>query len=138
MLAEKTTFRVRYCETDQMGIVNNGVYPAWFEVGRSELFRKLSLSYSEFEKMGFFMPLVEMYIKFHYPAHYDEFITVNAMIKENPVSSVIVNYEIHNEGGKLIATGETKQAFIDAKTMRPIRIPEFLKKDFEQILSETC
>ena len=132
MFAEKTTIRVRYCETDQMGHANNGVYPAWFEVGRSELFRKLSMPYSEFEKKGIFMPLVEIYIKFHFPAHYDEIITVSTIVKKMPSVSVIVNYEIRNENGKLLATGETKQAFLDAKTMRPVRIPEFLREDIEK------
>jgi acyl-CoA thioester hydrolase len=91
MLSETTSFRVRYCETDQMGIVNNGVYPNWFEVGRTELFRKFSLSYSQFEKKGVYMPLVEMYVKFHSPAYYDEMVTVTATSKELPVTRVVVH-----------------------------------------------
>ena len=132
MLSEKTSIRVRYCETDQMGIVNNGVYPNWFEVGRTELFRKLAVPYSKFEKKGIFLPLVEMYIKFHFPTYYDEIVTVTATVKELPTTRVVVNYEIHNESGKLIASGETTQAFLDAKTMRPMRIPDFLKEDMEK------
>ena len=135
MFNEKTSFRVRYCETDQMGIVNNGVYPAWFEVGRTELFRNLSLAYSDFEKKGFFMPLVELYIKYHFPAYYDEMVTVTAMIKELPITRVVIHYEIHNEQGKLIVSGETTQACLDAKTMRPTRIPVFLREDMNRFLS---
>ena len=129
MFIEKTSLRARYCETDQMGHINNGVYPNWFEVGRTELFRRLKLPYSEFEKKGFFMPLVELHIKYHFPAYYDEIVTVTATIKEMPVTRIIVNYEIHNEAGKLLVTGETTQVFLDAKTMRPTRIPDFLKED---------
>jgi len=132
MLSEKTSFRVRYCETDQMGIVNNGVYPNWFEIGRIEMFRKLSLTYSELEKKGILMPLVEMYIKYHFPSYSDEIVTVTATVKELPTIRVVVSYEIHNEDGKLIASGETTQVFVDAKTMRPMRIPDFLKKDMEK------
>ena len=132
MFIEKTTCRVRYCETDQMGIVNNGVYPNWFEVGRTELFRQLALPYSEFEKKGFFMPLIEMHIKYHFPAYYDEIVTVTAMIRELPVTRVVIHYEIHNEKGKLIVTGETTQVFLDAITRRPTRIPDFLMEDMKR------
>jgi acyl-CoA thioester hydrolase len=137
MFIEKTSFRVRYCETDQMGVVNNGVYPSWFEVGRTELFRKFTLPYSEFEKKGIFLPLSELKIKYHFPAYYDELIMVTALLKEIPVIRVAIHYEIHNEKGKLIASGETTQAFLDAKTMRPTRIPAFLKEDMERYLSTT-
>ena len=137
MYSEKTSFRVRYCETDQMGVVNNGVYPSWFEVGRTELFRKLALPYSEFEKKGYFMPLAELRIKYHFPAYYDEMVTVTAWIKELPVIRVVINYEIHNEKGKLIASGETIQACLDAKTMRPTRIPAFLKEDMSRFINQS-
>jgi acyl-CoA thioester hydrolase len=115
-----------------MGIVNNGVYPNWFEVGRTELFRRLTLPYSEFEKKGFFLPLIELYIKYHFPAYYDEMVTVTATVSEMPVTRIVVHYEIHNENGKLIATGQTTQAFLDAKSMRPTRIPDFLREDMKR------
>jgi acyl-CoA thioester hydrolase len=134
MFIEKTSFRVRYCETDQMGIVNNGVYPNWFEVGRTELFRTFAMPYGEFEKRGYYLPLAELKIKYHYPAYYDEMVTVTATLKDMPISRVVVHYEIHNEQGKLIVSGETTQAFLDAKTMRPTRIPDFLREVMERYL----
>ncbi|MCL2074567.1 MAG: hypothetical protein FWH18_11645 [Marinilabiliaceae bacterium] len=75
------------------------------------------------------MSIVELHVKFIFPAFYDEIVTVTTMIKELPITRVVVFYEIHNEKEKLLVTGETTQVFLDAKTMRPTRIPDFLRED---------
>jgi acyl-CoA thioester hydrolase len=126
MLYNKSEIKVRYGETDQMGIVNNAVYPAWFEIGRTELFDDLQLPYSEMEKKGIMLPLSELHIKYHSPAYYGDTVIIETRVQKMPGVRIVFDYEIsHN--GHLITSGQTIQAFIDAATRRPIRIPEDLK-----------
>src|SRR5690554_3589596 len=122
MLKHTTKTRVRYGETDQMGIVNNAVYPSYFEVGRTEMFRELGLPYSKIEQEGTLLPLSELHIKYHLPAVYDEELTIETYIDEFPTSRIRFKYKIYNENGKLLVTGETVLAFLNGKTRRPTRI----------------
>ncbi|WP_016778447.1 acyl-CoA thioesterase [Anaerophaga thermohalophila] len=126
MLKHTTKIRVRYGETDQMGIVNNAVYSRYFEVGRTELFRHLGLPYSKIEQEGTLLPLSELHIKYHHPAVYDEELTIETYVEEFPAARIRFKYNIHNETGKLLVTGETVLAFLNSKTRRPTRIPQYL------------
>jgi acyl-CoA thioester hydrolase len=131
MLYNKTDIKVRYGETDQMGIVNNAVYPSWFEIGRTELFDDLQLPYSEMEKQGIMLPLSELHIKYHSPAYYGDTVTIETKVLKMPGVRIVFDYTIsHN--GRLITTGQTIQAFINAGTRRPIRIPEDLKNSLQK------
>jgi acyl-CoA thioester hydrolase len=127
MLKHTTKIRVRYGETDQMGIVNNAVYPSYFEVGRTEMFREIGLPYSTIEKEGIMLPLSELHIKYHRPAVYDEEVTIETYVDEYPTSRIRFKYNIFNETGKLLVSGETVLAFLNAETRRPTRIPQYLK-----------
>lgn len=132
MLQNITTFRVRYGETDQMGIVNNAVYASWFEVGRTEMFCELKFPYSEMEKRGLLLPLAELNVRYHSPAYYEDMLTITTTIDEMPAAKIRINYSISNQKGNLVATGYTIQAFVDAQTRRPMRIPGFLKDILSQ------
>ena len=126
MLYNKTQIKVRYGETDQMGIVNNAVYPSWFEIGRTELFDELKLPYSEREIQGFMLRLSELHIKYHSPAYYGDTVSIETSVKEMPGVRITFDYRVtHNE--RLIVSGQTVQAFISAETRRPIRIPDHLR-----------
>lgn len=129
MLTNTTSFRVRYGETDQMGIVNNAVYATWFEMGRTELFCEINLPYGKMEKTGLMLPVAELNIKYYLPAYYEDLITIITTISEMPASRVTIHYKIENSEGKSVASGYTIHAFLDATTRRPTRIPEFLKKE---------
>jgi acyl-CoA thioester hydrolase len=109
-----------------MGIVNNAVYPEYFEVGRTELFRFLGLPYSKIEQEGTLLPLSELHIKYHHPAVYDEELTIETYVEEFPKARIRFKYKIYNETGKLLVTGETVLAFLHYKTRRPTRIPQYL------------
>lgn len=134
MLLNNTAFRVRYGETDQMGIVNNAVYATWFEMGRTELFCEINLPYGKMEKIGLMLPVAELNVKYHSPAYYEDLLTINTSITEMPTSRITINYVICNETGKRIASGYTVHAFVDAQSRRPTRIPEFLKVQLAQFL----
>ncbi len=131
MIKNRTEIRVRYGETDQMGIVNNAVYPRYFEVGRTMMFRELGFSYKKMEQADILIPLSDIYIKYHSPAYYDDVLTLTTELREMPAARIKFDYTIHNPKGKLITSGYSIQAFINAKTRRPMRIPEVVKELLE-------
>jgi len=127
MIKNTTKIRVRYGETDQMGIVNNAVYPTYYEIGRTMMFRELGFPYKQMEKEGVLIPLSDLYVKFHFPAHYDEELTLVTLLKEMPSARIRFDYEIYNSKGKLINQGYSIQAFINSESRRPIRAPHSIK-----------
>lgn len=122
----KTQLRVRYGETDKMGVVYYGNYPLYFEVGRTDLMREFGLTYRNIEEEGIILPVVSLNVKYYRPAHYDDLLTITTTIREMPAVKIIFDYQIHNEEGELIAEGDTILVFTDNNTRRPRRAPEKL------------
>lgn len=109
------SIRVRYSETDQMKIVYNANYLDWFEIARTELCRKWGRPYTEWEKNGLMLPVVEAYCRYKHPARYDDEIELWARITELKYHSVKFDYRIELSGcGKLLAEGWTKHGCTDA------------------------
>lgn len=125
MLQSDTKFRVRYAETDQMGVVYYGNYLQYYEVGRVELMRVLGTSYKQMEDRGVMMPVRSASLSYNRPALYDEELTIRTIIKELPSSRMQFFYEIYNEAGVLIHTGDSTLVFVDKQTRRPCRCPEW-------------
>lgn len=123
--------RVRYAETDQMGYVYYGNYAAYYEVARTEMLRVTGISYKDLEAMGIMMPVVEMYIKYHQPAKYDELLTIKITIKERPSVRIVFDYEVFDESGKLLNTGVTHLVFVDMVKNRPCKPPEIFNSKLE-------
>jgi acyl-CoA thioester hydrolase len=115
----------RYSETDQMGYVYYGNYAAYYEQVRSESMRGLETSYPEMEQRGVMLPCTEMHIKYLKAARYDELLTVKMTLTEMPVTRLFHSYEIYNEQGELLNKGTTVLVFVDSKTMKPCRCPEW-------------
>jgi acyl-CoA thioester hydrolase len=101
-----TSLRVRYAETDAMGIVHHAVYPVWMELGRSDLLRQLGQSYSEWEAQGVFMAVGELRVRFRAPAKYDELVQVRTWVKEAGRRKVTFAYEVVRDEVRLVE-GET-------------------------------
>ncbi len=110
--------RVRYQETDQMGVVYHANYFVWFEVGRAEYFRKLGMPYSEFEKNSLFFPVTKAYCEYKSSARYDEEITVITRMEELQEVRFSFQYNILRER-ELLATGTTEHAFVNLQG-RPV------------------
>jgi acyl-CoA thioester hydrolase len=132
MLISETHIRVRYAETDQMGVVYYGNYAQYFEVGRAEAVRSLGYTYKDMEAEGVMMPVVDMQMRFLRPAKYDDLLTVKTMVKEMPHSSKITFHsEIYNEAGELLVTGQVSLMFIEIATMKRTVMPPDLKQKME-------
>ncbi len=126
MLTSESKIRVRYSETDQMRYAYYGHYAAYYEVARTDLMRKIGLSYRQLEDMGIIMPVVEMKIRYYKPARYDDVITVKVIVKEMPTARIMFYYEVYNEAGDKTNEGYTLMTFADMQTGRPMRPPKIL------------
>ena len=123
--------RVRYAETDRMGISYYANYFIWFEAARTEYFRTLGLVYSEFEKKGIFLPVAEAQCRYTEPTSYDDLITVRTIVSQMRQSSIRFDYQVFkNKGSKIVATGYTVHVF-SGPGLKPIRIPEDLRSKVE-------
>jgi acyl-CoA thioester hydrolase len=105
-ISSSTTIRVRYAETDAMGIVHHAVYPVWMELGRSDLLRKMGQGYSEWEAQGVFIAVAELRVKYRAPARYDEQVSIRTWVKEAGRRKVVFGYEVTRDETRL-AEGET-------------------------------
>lgn len=124
MQLQDTHYRVCYADTDQMGVVYYGNYAKLFEIARGEAFRHLGMTYKAMEEAGVIMPVIEMNIKYHSSAFYDDLLTIKTRIKIFPTTRIQFEHEIYNENNKLLITGSVTLCFIDSKRMRPIKLPQ--------------
>ena len=123
-------FRVRYVETDAMGIVWHGNYFSYFEVARTEALRNSGMpSYRELEAAGILMPVVEVGATFLSPARYDDLLRIHLRVETPPRARIRFDYVI-TRGETRIAEGFTVLAFMDAATRRPCRPPKALQEFF--------
>jgi acyl-CoA thioester hydrolase len=126
----ETTIRVRYAETDQMGVVYYGNYFTWFEVARVELCRQLGFEYKTMEKEDdSFIVVAEAYCRYKRPAKFDELLVIRTRIVEAQRRTIRFAYEIINQSQELIATGETNHVICDSLG-RPKSLPEKYRKYF--------
>lgn len=129
MYKSKTTLRVHYALTDQMGVVYYGRYAEFYEIGRVEALRQLGITYKEIEASGVIMPVTEMHIRFLRPARYDDVITVVTTLKEIPAHHKITFHaEIFNEKEELLSAGVVTLYFVEADTMKKTKMPEVIRE----------
>jgi len=123
-MIEHTIFlNVRYAETDQMGVAHHSNYAVWFEAARVELMRPCGLSYAEFEKSDYYMPLIELTVRFRKAAHFDDRLSIRVQLKKMPRASIIFDYEVMEEGEGIIASGQTVHAFMNRQE-RAVKPPK--------------
>ena len=117
--------KVRYCETDQMGLVHHGSYINYFEEARISWISNLGFSYSEMEKSGIILPVSKLNVSYLRPAYFDDELVVNVELAEPPTSRLIFNYTIKNKD-QVIVTGTTVLAFLNKETKKPVRCPDYM------------
>ena len=131
MIQAQAEVVVRYAETDMMGVVYHGSYLPWFEVGRTHLLRQHGVVYRQLEAEGFFLPVLEVGVRYLRPARYDDTITIVTTLREKPVLRIRLDYEVRR-GDELLATGQTTHAFID-RNGRPVRPPTVFSEKMDEL-----
>tara|TARA_R110000868_G_scaffold174537_3_gene411280 strand:+ start:6273 stop:6671 length:399 start_codon:yes stop_codon:yes gene_type:complete len=126
MKSDEIKIRIRYGETDQMGVVHHGNYALYLEMGRIEWLRKRGVSYRKMEESGLMLPVISMSLNYKKPARYDDLINVKTQLKNRPSAKIEFDYEITNEKGEILTTATIVLAFIDMKTNRPVRAPQYI------------
>jgi len=137
MFRHRTTCRVIYGDTDNMGQAYYGNYFRWFEIGRSEMFRSLGLPYKAVEEYGIFLPVAESHCKYAMPAKYDDVLVIETSLDTKLKAGIKFDYKIYKEDGKtLIASGYTKHPCVN-RAGKVVRPPEFLKKIIAKVTADS-
>ncbi len=118
-----TEIRVRYGETDRMGVVYHASYFAYFEVGRTEWLRARGIRYRDLEERGIALVVVEASARYHAPARYDDLLAVRTRLASLARATIEFSYEVAR-GGEVLVEGATRLACVDAASGRPRRLPE--------------
>ncbi|MFL9838036.1 thioesterase family protein [Flavobacterium sp. ST-75] len=133
MKIHEFSVRVRYAETDQMGVVYHGNYAQYFEMGRVEWLRNLGLTYKFMEQNGVMLPVVSLLMNYKKPARYDDLLTVRTIFKKQESVKIEFDYEILNEAGELLTTGNSVLVFVDMKTGRPVTPPGYVAEKMQLV-----
>lgn len=137
MLKHYTEVRIRYADTDQMKFAYNGKYFEYFEVGRTEMMRKVGLPYKVIEENNFYMPVIETKIQFFSPAFYDETLIIETRVEKLPASKVHIDHIVKSkERDIIICEGYVELAFLDARTNKPTRAPNFFIDAIKEFYAE--
>jgi acyl-CoA thioester hydrolase len=127
MIRSRSEVVVRYAETDMMGIVYHANYLPWFEIGRTQLLREHGLPYRELEAEGYRLPVLEVHVRYHRPALYDDTVEIRTELREKPGLRIRLDYELFARGHRLV-TAHTVHAFINPEG-QPVRPPaRFVEK----------
>lgn len=122
----KHDIKVRYQETDQMGVAHHSVYPVWYEEARTSFMSATSMPYSEMEKQGFMLPVSKLECKYIKPAYFEDILTIHTQIKSVTAVKIDVYYQIYREN-ILIHTGYTEHPFVD----KDFKMVNLKKSNFE-------
>jgi acyl-CoA thioester hydrolase len=126
MKEHEVEVRVRYSETDQMGVVYHGSYVPYFEIGRVEWLRNKGISYKSLEESGIALPIVSMHLNYKKPARYDDLLTVKTKFKSYSLVKIEFDCELLSEQNELLTTAHFILVFIDVKTGKPIVPPQYI------------
>ena len=136
MAAFKTSFPVRYYETDQMGIVHHSNYIRYFECARDAMLVQMGFPIERCEKeLGVMIPIVSVECHYHFPLRMGDTLTAVAEIDKVPLAKVVVKQAVYNQKGDLCADGFVTLGFIDSKSFRPVRCPEPIVELFKQYIN---
>jgi acyl-CoA thioester hydrolase len=125
MFSGEIQIRVRYAETDRMGLLHHANYLVYFEQGRTELLRSLGVSYKDIEDQGFFLVLTRVQVRYKSPSRYDDLLTLRTLLVRTTLVKIEHRYELVRDG-LLLAEGETTLGCVD-RTGRVQPLPEALR-----------
>jgi acyl-CoA thioester hydrolase len=131
MITDTFKLRPRFGEVDPMGYVYHANYVSYCHQARTELFRKLGINESEFEKKQLILPVISFDIKYKKPAHFDELITIKTTLKEFPKVRLNFEFEISNEQKTILSIAKSTVVFVNSQSRSPICVPDFVEKIFK-------
>lgn len=126
MKSHDSFVKVRYAETDQMGVVYHGNYAQYLEIARIDWLEALGISYRKMEEEGVMLPVYELKLQFKKSAKFDEMLRIETTISEKPTVRIHFFYKIFNPDEELVTTAETTLIFMDTRRNKPIRCPAYL------------
>jgi acyl-CoA thioester hydrolase len=126
MKSHNTYVKVRYAETDQMGVVHHGNYASYLEVARLDWLQCLGISYKSMEEEGVMLPVYELNLKFLKSALFDDTLKIVTKLRKTPSVKIEFEYEIYNQEEQLLTTASTVLVFLDVQSRKPIRCPEYM------------
>ncbi|MEO0038416.1 MAG: Acyl-CoA thioester hydrolase YbgC [Bacteroidota bacterium] len=126
MKEHQVEVRVRYGETDQMGVVYHGSYVPYFEIGRVEWLRNKGVSYKDMEQNGIALPIVSMHLNYKKPAKYDDLLTIHTKLKCYSGVKIEFDCEIRNENEELLTTAHFILVFVDVNSGKPTTPPQYI------------
>ena len=126
MKEHKVEVRVRYGETDQMGVVYHGSYVPYFEIGRVEWLRNKGVSYKDMEQNGIALPIVSLHLNYKKPAKYDDLLTIHTKLKSYSGVKIEFDCEIRNENEELLTTAHFILVFVDVNSGKPTTPPQYI------------
>lgn len=136
MKSIESRVRVRYKETDQMGIAHHSNYIVWFEIGRTDLCRATGFSYSMIEERGFILVVTEVICRFRVPYRYDDEVVIKTSVGEAASRSMKFAYELRDASGQTVhAAGSSSHLWLDRETRRPVRADEEVMRAFAPFLA---
>ena len=133
----KSYITVRYAETDQMGIAHHSVYPVWYEIGRTDFVKMFDMTYSEMEKSGILLPVLNLNCHFGKPAYYEDRLIVRTWCIHMSAARMEFSYSLkrilNDDSEEELGYGATEHAVVDAKTFRPCNIKKRLPELYEKL-----
>ncbi len=127
-IKETTTIRVRFNETDPLGVVWHGNYISYFEEGREDFGRKHGLSYLEVNNNGYVTPIVESNSKHRLPLRYGDIATIETTFVDVPSAKMIFKYQIFNSENQVVCEGKTVQVFVETEGELSLNLPAFFRE----------
>ena len=124
--------KVRYAETDQMGVVHHGNYAQYLELARIEWLDALGISYKWMEENGVMLPVYNLSMTFKNSARFDDEIKVTTSLRKIPTVRIVFDYELHNQKGDLLTVASTELIFINKTTNRPMKCPDYILERLEE------
>ncbi len=128
MKSHNTFVKVRYAETDQMGVVHHGNYAEYFEIARLDWLRTFGISYKSMEQEGIMLPVYELHCKFIKSAFFDDELRIETTLIKIPTIKIEFKYKVYNQDNQLLTKASTVLVFMNTETRRPIRCPDYILK----------
>ena len=126
MKSHLTNVKVRYAETDQMGVVYHGNYAQYLEIARIDWLDAIGISYKKMEEEGVMLPVYELKLRFKKSAKFDDVLSIHTKLKEKPGVRIEFEYQIFNQDDELLTEAETTLIFMDIARNKPIKCPPYV------------